>query len=179
MKKEAGTLSQEDISKAEAKAREIQMNLYQVAAKKEMRNSTSQIREMQQAEFYRQQYGDVQDHPQAIRFASGRYQTMIAEGAPENNETINRAMVEARQRFGIGQKRDINNERSKFVGTSSQGTMSSSNNNTFKFDKSTRRMAMSMFSEEFDGDEEKALKKYAKIIGIPSQREAAKLGYNS
>jgi len=176
-KKQAGVLTQDDISRAEKDAREIQMQLYRVAARRELRDNAPEIQRLQTNAIYEREYGDVRNHPEAIRYAKGAYEMRVAQGAPEDDSTIASAMEEARVRFGLSKRKVSDNQRSKYTGTSASNMGRDNNVNKFKYDKSTTRMALAMFGDEFNGDESMAMKKYAKVIGIPSAKEAAKLGY--
>jgi hypothetical protein len=176
-KRQAGVLTQDEINAAERNARDIQMQLFRIAARKEFLDNAPEIQRLQTNAIYEREYGDVRNHPEAVRYAKGVYEMRVAQGAPEDDSTIASAMEEARARFGLSKRKVSDNQRSKYTGTSASNMGRDNNVNKFKYDKSTTRMALAMFGDEFNGDESMAMKKYAKVIGIPSAKEAAKLGY--
>lgn len=106
------------------------------------------------AELVHQRFQDVSSNPQAIAWANGRYTQLRAEGAPDSEATLEKALTAARERFGTGGGRrgdvpDGDRRRSMGVrggGGGSFGTPDGERpRQSAKLDRPTQRIAEAMY----------------------------------
>lgn len=99
------TLTQEDISKYEKRARELDEQKHELIADRKLR-ATGGGRAQQDpgaavGAFLQMQYSDVYGNPQALSWAQARYQMLKAEGRPAGFEVLQEVMSETRQRYRL------------------------------------------------------------------------------
>lgn len=160
----------------EKKSREIQDRRSEISAQKALKSVLPQILQAQQSNQYRTQYSDVHSNPNALQFAKGRYDILLAKGAKDGPELIDRAMNDARVEFGMpnAYSRPTNNDRAQLSGVSGGGGRVKQDN-VVKMTKAEKSMAMEMYGSRFNGDEKKAYSAWAKGPGIRAKRAEEKI----
>jgi len=168
-------LTQEVVQKYDQEARNLQQRRADVAAQRAMASVVPQLVNAQQKQYFRAQYADVQDHENANRYAQARYHMLLAENAPDTPETVERAMNDARIKFGLGGKKmsPTDQDKRQMSGVGGGGGRST-NTNTVKMGKPEKSMAMAMYKDVVNGDEKKAYAMWAKNIGVKAAKEIAK-----
>lgn len=170
------TLTTEKHADLKQRSRQLTTELNTVAAERALERNRGSIQQAASQARYNSMYSDVKSNPKALRYGRGQYEIMVAKGAPDNEETVERAMNEARIEFGMIKGKPTANDRAQLMGTNGGGGRRKAADNTFKFDKSTTIMANSMFGDQAGGDVELAQKMWAKKIGIPARKRLRRAG---
>ncbi len=168
-------LTQEVVNDYDQKARNLQQRRADVAAQRAIEGVVPRLVNMQQQQYFRAQYADVQDHQSANNYAQARYHMLLAEGSADTPETVERAMNDARIKFGLGGKKmsPTDQDKRQLSGVGGGGGRST-NSNTVKMGKPEKQMAMAMYKDVTGGDEKKAYAMWAKNIGVKAAKEIAK-----
>ena len=175
--KAARQLTNELVKEFDQKSRQLHQQRTDIAAQRAMSNLLPQFIAASQEQHYRTQYGDVRSNPAANRWARGHYDMLVAQGAPESPETVDRAMNAARAQFRMATARSqpTDQDRQQLIGYSGNSRKNMEpKNNVVKMGKSEKIMAMSMYGERFNGDEKKAYAQWARGPGIKAQKAAHK-----
>lgn len=160
----------------ERKSRQIQDRKAEITAQRALNKVLPQILNAQQRNHYQMTYADVNSNPRASQYARGRYEIMLAEGAADGPELIDRAMNEARVKFGMAGAKPVptNNDRQQLSGVSGGGGRVKQDNQV-KLGKAEKSMAMEMYGPRFNGDEKKAYAAWAKGPGLRAKRAEEKI----
>lgn len=176
--KAARSLTPELLKDFDQKSRNLQQERINIATQRAMNGMMPQILAANQQQHYRQQYGDVHANPNANRWARGYYDQLVASGAPDSAETVDRAMNAARDQFRIGggsRSAPTERDRQQFTGFSGNNRRNMEpKNNVVKMGKPEKIMAMAMYGDRFNGDEKKAYAQWAKGPGIRAQKAMQK-----
>jgi hypothetical protein len=175
--KAARQLTNELVKEFDQKSRQLHQQRTDIAAQRAMSNLLPQFIAASQEQHYRTQYGDVRSNPAANRWARGHYDMLVAQGAPESPETVDRAMNAARAQFRMATARSqpTDQDRQQLIGYSGNSRKNMEpKNNVVKMGKSEKIMAMSMYGERFNGDEKKVYAQWARGPGIKAQKAAQK-----
>lgn len=160
------------------KSRNLQQQRIDISTQRAMSNVLPQFMAASQQQQYQIEYGDVKSHPTANRWARGHYDMLVAQGAPENPDTVRTAMNAARSHFRIsGGSRSMptDQDRAQLTGFSSSGRKNMEpKSNVIKMGKPEKIMAMAMYGDRFNGDEKKVYSQWAKGPGIKAQKAAQK-----
>lgn len=169
----SGALTTEKHAELKEKSRSIQSQLYQVGAQRAaVADRPNQVRAQQNAR-YQSLYSDVYANKSATRFGEGRYHLLVAQGAPEDDSTVERAMNEARIQYGMVKGKPTDNDRALMSGVGGGGGRTKAPSNTVKFNKPLTQMAVEMYGDATNGDVTEAKKLFAKRIVLPNRRKAA------
>lgn len=175
--KAARSLTPELLKEYDGKARALQQERIDISTQRAIQNVMPQFLAASTAQQFRQQYSDVQTNPQANRYARGHYDMLVAQGHPDNAETVALAMTAARRQFGLagGRNQPTDRDREQLTGFSgTRRTNMEPKNNVVKLGKSEKVMAMAMYGNAFNGDEKKVYSQWAKGPGIRAQKASAK-----
>ncbi len=167
--KAARTLTPERLEEFDTKSRELQSQRMEIAASRAIANAMPSLVATTQEQRFRSEYSDVRADPLATRWARGEYDKLVAQGAPENEETIRQAMNAARRQFRLGGRSNTPTEqdRRQMTGYSGSGRATSGpKNNVVRMGKSEKIMAMAMYGDRFNGDEKKSYAAWAKGPGL-------------
>ena len=174
--RKAGQLTRELATEFDGKARELQQRRVDISTQRAIASAMPALLQHTQQQRFQAEYGDVRGNQAANRWARGHYDMLVAQGAPESEETVREAMNAARRQFRIGNYRSAptQQDRDQFTGFSGNaGRRNVSNkDNVVKMGKSEKIMAMAMYGEAFKGDEKKAYAQWAKGPGIRAQKAA-------
>lgn len=170
--KVARTLDGNLVKEFDGKARALQQRRTDIAANRAIENAMPAFIQASQRQQYAQQYGDVQQHPQANIYARGQFDILRAQGHPDSPATVDLAMNAARSAFGIGGNRAPSaRDREQLTGYSgTRRTHMDPKSNVVKMGKSEKIMAMAMYGQAFNGDEKKVYSQWAKGPGIRAQK---------
>lgn len=176
--KAAGKLNDRLLEQFDKKSRELMQERHNIGAQRAIQNLMPQILQANVQQQYRTEYADVHSVPAANRWARGRYDMLVAQGAPESPETVREAMNAARTQFRIGNYRSTptehdRNQLSGFSGNAGRRNVGDKSN-VVKMGKSEKIMAMAMYGDAHKGDEKKAYAQWAKGPGIRAQKAAQK-----
>lgn len=161
----------------DGKARDLQQRRVNIATQRAIANAMPQIIGATQAQSYRQQYGDVQSHPNANQYARGQYDILRAQGHPDSPDTVDLAMNAARRAFNLRGARSAptDRDRDQLTGYSNtRRTNMDPKSNVVKMGKAEKGMAMAMYGQSFNGDEKKVYSTWAKNVGLRAQKAIAK-----
>jgi len=161
----------------DGKARALQQKRVDISTQRAVAAAMPQFVAAAQAQQYRSAYSDVYAHPNANRYARGHYDTLIAQGHPDNAATVELAMNAARQAFRLsgGRSQPTDRDRDQLTGYSNtRRTNMEPKNNVVKMGKSEKIIAMAMYGQAFNGDEKKVNSTWAKNVGLRAQRAIAK-----
>jgi hypothetical protein len=175
--KAARSLSPELLEKFDKESRELQQRRTDIAAERAISRAMPQFMAASQANQYATEYHDVRSNANANRWARGRYDMLLAQGAPDSPDTVRQAMNDARVQFRLGGARSspTDQDRQQLSGYSANGRLNMSpKNNVVKMGKSEKIMAMSMYGDAVKGDEKKAYALWAKGPGIRAQKAMQK-----
>lgn len=175
--KAARSFTPELVKDFDQKSRQLQQRRIDISTQRAMSNIMPQFLAASQEQQFRAEYGDVRNNPQANRFARGHYDMLVAQGAAESPETVRQAMNAARIQFRLAGARTqpTDSDRRQFTGFGgTQRVAMEPKNNVVKMGKAEKGMAMAMYGDTFNGDEQKVYSQWAKTIGIKAQREAQK-----
>lgn len=177
--KAAGTFrtKPELLTEFDGKARALQQRRADLSAQRAIQNAMPTMLAAAQAQTYRAQYGDVQANQNANRYARGQYDMLIAQGHPDTPATVELAMNSARRAFGLrsGSSAPTDREREQLTGYSNtRRTNMDPKNNVVRMGKSEKSMAMAMYGQAFDGDEQKVYSTWAKKVGLKAQKANSK-----
>ncbi len=174
--KSQNKLDKSNLDDFERKSREIQDRRSEISAQKALKSVLPQIMNAQRANHYQVQYADIHSNPRALQFAKGTYDRLLAEGAADGPELIDRSMNEARVRFSMpgGKAAPNNNDRQQLSGVSGGGGRVKTDN-TVRMTKAEKSMAIEMYGSRFNGDEKKAYAAWAKGPGIRAKRQEEKI----
>jgi hypothetical protein len=175
--KASRSLTPELLKDFDQKSRSLQQQRIDISTQRAINQAMPQMLAASQAQQYRQEYGDVHANPNANRWARGHYDQLVAQGHPDNAETVRIAMNAARNQFRLAGARSTPTEhdRQQLTGFSGNGRKNMEpKNNTVKMGKPEKIMAMSMYGDRFNGDEKKAYTQWAKGPGIRAQKAAQK-----
>ncbi len=165
------------LTEFDGKARALQQRRIDIATQRAISGAMPQFVAAAQAQNFRAQYGDVQGNANANRYARGHYDMLIAQGHPDSADTVDIAMNAARRAFGLRGARSAptDRDRDQLTGYSNtRRTNMDPKNNTVKMGKSEKIMAMAMYGQAFNGDEQKVYSTWAKNIGLKSQKAQQK-----
>lgn len=175
--KAARSLTPELLKTFDDKSRGLQQQRINIATQRAMQGMMPQIIAANEQQHYRQKYGDVHADQNANRWARGYYDQLVASGAPESPDTVDRAMNAARAQFRLPghSSAPTERERQQFTGFSGNNRRNMEpKNNVVKMGKPEKVMAMAMYGDRFNGDEKKAYAQWAKGPGIRAQKAAQK-----
>lgn len=177
--KQAGTFRSNPslLTEYDNKARALQQRRIDLSTQRAIQTTMPTFVAAAQAQQYRIQYGDVQNHPQANMYARGQYDMLRAQGHPDSPATVDLAMNSARQAFGLGGRRSAPTERDRDQLSGYSNTRRTNvepKSNVVKMGKSEKIMAMAMYGQAFNGDEKKVYAQWAKGPGIRAQKAAQK-----
>lgn len=174
--KAARSLTPELLKDFDQKSRELNQERMNISTQRAVANIMPQFLQASQEQAYARQYADVRGNPAANRWARGHYDQLVAQGAPEGDQTVARAMNAARIQFRLGTApAPSDHERQQYTGFGGnmrRGTEPKSN--VVKMGKAEKGMAMAMYGDRHNGDEKKAYAQWAKGPGIRAQRAAQK-----
>ncbi len=159
------------------KSRALNQRRTDIAARRAIGQALPSILAASQEQHYRTEYGDVRNHQQANRWARGHYDQLVAQGAPESDETVRVAMNAARHQFRLPGARltPTEHDRQQLTGFSANGRKNMDpKNNVVKMGKAEKIMAMAMYGDRFNGDEKKTYAQWAKGPGVRAQKAAQK-----
>lgn len=175
--KASRSLTRELLEDFDSKSRALQQRRMDISAQRAIQGTMPTILAAAEANRYRAQYSDVQNHPQANMYARGQYDMLRAQGHPDSPETVDLAMNAARRTFGLGGRRQGPSDRDREQLTGFSGTRRTNmepKNNVVKMGKSEKIMAMAMYGQHFNGDEKKVYSQWAKGPGIRAQKAMQK-----
>jgi len=173
--KRAGRLTPELLNKFDNDSRVLQQRRIDVGTQRAMRQALPELLQHQQRAHYAQQYGDVQSHPQANRYARGQYDILLSKGHPDSPATVDLAMNAARAEFRLpgARSQPTEQDRQQLTGFSGNNRRNmDQKSNVVKMGKSEKIMAMAMYGDHFNGDEKKVYAQWAKGPGIRAQKAA-------
>lgn len=171
--KAARSLTPQLLEQFDNESRELQQQRMDVSAQRAMAAMAPRIAEHTQQQQFRTEYADVWNNQNANRWARGHYDQLVASGAPETPDTVRAAMNAARVQFRMPGARSAptDHDRQQFTGFSGQRRTSvDSKNNVVKMGKSEKIMAMAMYGDRNNGDEQKSYAQWAKGPGIRAQK---------
>lgn len=175
--KAARSLTPELLTDFDKKSRALSQQRTDLAAQRAIGNALPQLLAATQEQRYAAEYSDVRGHQTANRWARGHFDMLVAQGAPENEETVRQAMNAARHQFRLPGARltPTEHDRQQLTGFSSNGRKNMDpKNNVVKMGKPEKIMAMAMYGDRFNGDEKKTYAQWAKGPGIRAQKAAQK-----
>ncbi len=175
--KAARNLTPELLDSFDKKSRTLQQQRIEIATQRAMANVLPQFLAASQEQRYRAEYSDVRSNPSANRWARGHYDQLVAQGAPESEETVKQAMNAARVQFRLGGARltPTEHDRQQLTGYSANGRRNMEpKSNVVKMGKAEKIMAMAMYGDRFNGDEKKTYAQWARGPGIRAQKAAQK-----
>jgi hypothetical protein len=160
------------------KSRGLQQQRVDISTRRSMEAMLPQFMAASQQQQYQIEYGDVKSHPTANRWARGHYDMLVAQGAPENPDTVRTAMNAARSHFRISggsRSTPTDQDRAQLTGFSNNGRKNMEpKNNVVKMGKPEKIMAMAMYGDRFNGDEKKVYSQWARGPGVRAQKAAQK-----
>lgn len=109
----------------------------------------------------RRRYPDVAVDDKASNWATARFQQLVLEGKPNDWPTLDIAVSEARQRFGIGRPGPSSNMKTRLAGHSRGG--GSSGGASFVMTKQHRKQADALYSHIKDTNKRYTM--YAQTVG--------------
>lgn len=175
--KAARSLTPELLKDFDNKSRQLQQQRIDISTQRAINSALPQFIAASQQQQYQTEYGDVRGNPAANRWARGHFDMLVAQGAPETQETVRQAMNAARAQFRIGgyKMTPTEQDRQQLTGFSGNNRRNvDSKSNVVKMGKSEKIMAMAMYGDRNNGDEKKAYAQWAKGPGIKAQRAAQK-----
>jgi hypothetical protein len=175
-KRASKSLTQSDIDNYDSKARDLHQQRANIAARKAIQEALPMLQQQQQRTHFQTKHKDVHDNLNALAYAKGTYEQLRAMGHQESEALVDRAMDEARRQFGLTGNMKFaptDQDKRQLMGVSGGGGRVVSDN-TVKMGKSEKAMAMAMYGQAFNGDENKVYKKWAEKIGIKAKREHEK-----
>jgi hypothetical protein len=175
-KRASKSLTQSDIDNYDSKARDLHQQRANIAARKAIQEALPMLQQQQQRTHFQTKHKDVHDNLNALAYAKGTYEQLRAMGHQESEALVDRAMNEARRQFGLTGNMSFaptDQDKRQLMGVSGGGGRQVADN-TVKMGKSEKAMAMAMYGEAFNGDENKVYKKWAEKIGIKAKREHEK-----
>jgi hypothetical protein len=175
-----GRMTAAEIEGYNVKARDLQQQRANVAARKAIREALPVLRQDQQRTYFQNKHADVHANLQALAYAEGSYKQMRALGHPESESLVDRAMDDARRQFGMAGNSKFaptDQDKRQLMGVGGGGGRQVSDN-TVKMGKSEKAMAMAMYGQAFNGDENKVYKKWAEKIGIKAKKAHEKAKRN-
>lgn len=177
MDKVSGRLRDKSVAdEYDRKARELDHQKAAVASKKAMRDVLPQVMREQQLQQLRAQYSDVYNNQQAITYAQGAYQMMLARGETDGPQLLDKAMNEARVQFrmaGANHNRPTQSDKDRLSGIPGGGGRNIVDNRV-RMGKAEKQMAEAMFLKAAGGKQEKAWELWAKKIGVKAKKSANK-----
>jgi hypothetical protein len=180
-KRASKSLTQGDIDSYDAKARDLHQQRANIAARKAIQEALPMLQQQQQRTHFQTKHKDVHDNLNALAYAKGTYEQLRAMGHQESEALVDRAMNEARRQFGLTGNMSFaptDQDKRQLMGVSGGGGRQVADN-TVKMGKSEKAMAMAMYGEAFNGDENKVYKKWAEKIGIKAKRDHEKAKRNA
>lgn len=176
--KAARSLTPELLDQFDKKSRALHQERTNIAAQRAVQGMLPTIIAANQEQRYRAEYSDVRSNQAANRWARGHFDMLVAQGAPESEETVRQAMNAARVQFrlpGATRLQPTEQDRQQLTGFSASGRKNMEpKNNVVKMGKSEKIMAMAMYGDRFNGDEKKTYAQWAKGPGIRAQKAAQK-----
>ena len=173
--KAARSLTPQLLTEFDQKSREIQQERINIATNRALSNMMPRVLAATQQQQFRNEFADVQDHPNASRWARGHYDILLSQGAPDSPETVRKAMNAARAQFRLGNFRmdPTDHDRNQLTGVSGTNRRTSDSKSTVvKMGKAEKGMAMEMYGDRFNGDEKKAYAQWARGPGARAQKAA-------
>jgi hypothetical protein len=180
-KRASKSLTQSDIDSYDSKARDLHQQRANIAARKAIQEALPMLQQQQQRTHFQTKHADVHSNQNALAYAKGTYEQLRAMGHQESEALVDRAMNEARRQFGLTGNMSFaptDQDKRQLMGVSGGGGRQVADN-TVKMGKSEKAMAMAMYGEAFNGDENKVYKKWAEKIGIKAKRDHEKAKRNS
>jgi hypothetical protein len=180
-KRASKSLTQADIDNYDSKARDLHQQRANIAARKAIQEALPMLQQQQQRTHFQTKHADVHASPNALSYAKGTYEQLRAMGHQESEALVDRAMNEARRQFGLTGNMSFaptDQDKRQLMGVSGGGGRQVADN-TVKMGKSEKAMAMAMYGEAFNGDENKVYKKWAEKIGIKAKRDHEKAKRNA
>lgn len=174
----ANQLDSNKLTEFDQKARELNQRRTDIAAQRAIEGALPSLLQASQQQQFRAEYGDVQSNQNANRWARGYFDQLVAQGAPDNPDTVRQAMNAARVHFRIGNYAQNPTDRDRqqlqgFSGATGRRNVGAKDN-VVKMGKPEKIMAMAMYGEAFKGDEKKAYAQWAKGPGIKAQKAMQK-----
>lgn len=173
--KATGSLTKQIIDDFDTKARNLQQERINIGTQRAIASAMPALLNAQQAQAFRNQYHDVNANPRALQFARGVYDQALALGEQDGPQLVDKAMNEARIKFGMTPSmKPTNQDRAQLSGVSGTGGKSTSSN-TVKMGKSEKQMALAMYKDVYNGDEKKCYAAWAKGPGMRAKKAAEKM----
>lgn len=177
MDKAAGRLRDKTVvDEYDRKAREIHDQKSHVSTRRALRDMLPQITQEQQRQQLRTQYSDVYNSNQAITYAEGAYKMLLASGEQDGPQLLDKAMNQARIQFKMpnaNYMKPTQQDKQQLSGVGGGGGRNVTDNKV-RMGKAEKQMAMAMYGDAFNGDEQKAYQKWAKGPGLRAKKAAAK-----
>jgi hypothetical protein len=177
MDKAAGRLRDKTVvDEYDRKAREIHDQKSHVSTRRALRDMLPQITQEQQRQQLRTQYSDVYNNNQAITYAEGAYKMLLASGEQDGPQLLDKAMNQARIQFKMpnaNYMKPTQQDKQQLSGVGGGGGRNVTDNKV-RMGKAEKQMAMAMYGDAFNGDEQKAYQKWAKGPGLRAKKAAAK-----
>lgn len=177
MDKAAGRLRDKTVvDEYDRKAREIHDQKSHVSTRRALRDMLPQITQEQQRQQLRAQYSDVYNNNQAITYAEGAYKMLLASGEQDGPQLLDKAMNQARIQFKMpnaNYMKPTQQDKQQLSGVGGGGGRNVTDNKV-RMGKAEKQMAMAMYGDAFNGDEQKAYQKWAKGPGLRAKKAAAK-----
>lgn len=177
MDKAAGRLRDKTVvDEYDRKAREIHDQKSHVSTRRALRDMLPQITQEQQRQQLRTQYSDVYNNNHAITYAEGAYKMLLASGEQDGPQLLDKAMNQARIQFKMpnaNYMKPTQQDKQQLSGVGGGGGRNVTDNKV-RMGKAEKQMAMAMYGDAFNGDEQKAYQKWAKGPGLRAKKAASK-----
>lgn len=170
--KASNQLTPDRLKEFDTKSREVQQKRHNIAAKRSLQEMLPQILNVQRAQQFQMEYADVHSNQNALGWAKGRYQQLLAEGAADGPALVARAMNDSRVKFGMRPNGmgPTDQDKNQLMGTNGGGGRQVVDN-TVKMGKAEKIMAMAMYGDRHNGDEKKAYAEWAKKPGLRAKKQ--------
>jgi hypothetical protein len=158
------------------KAREIHDQKSQVSTRRALRDMLPQITREQQSQQLRAQYSDVYSNPSAITYAEGAYKILLASGEQDGPQLLDKAMNQARVQFRMANAnymKPTQQDKQQLAGVGGGGGRNVVDNKV-RMGKAEKQMALAMYGDAFNGNEQKAYQAWAKGPGLRAKKAASK-----
>lgn len=144
--------------------RKLDVEKHRVVARSLMSDMSAQQAQAARSAVIREKYADVYTDNRYVGYAEGEYRKLLAEGHPDGDATLERAMNASRERFGLMKKPPPGDgSKARFAANSPRaGGAPPADGGVVrvKLDKATRKIAMAAFAHL--PDEESRVKAWIK-----------------
>lgn len=164
------------VDEYDRKARDISDQKSHISTRRALRDMLPQITQEQQRQQLRNQYSDVYQNNSAITYAEGAYKMLLASGEQDGPQLLDKAMNQARIQFRMpnaNYMKPTQQDKQQLSGVGGGGGRNVSDNKV-RMGKAEKQMAMAMYGDAFNGDEQKAYQKWAKGPGLRAKKSASK-----